>query len=214
MLAAMGIQVWYPRVAGDNAKNATNAPDSVPFVSSARDSGASEDAASDNEAVQSSPEVNQDLALKPAAAASQSEDSLALATEVQVAAEIGVVPIEYFWWRGDSGMLLLSPSGNYDERLLRDIVIAMDWRARGAVGQIDNGHFRWPQLTSTSGTPDRAIAAFIDKFAPADCKWVMVTDKLLAELAPYLTFSIDIDVLPEALHQADEKKRLWQILGK
>ncbi|NKB97414.1 MAG: hypothetical protein GKR90_02790 [Pseudomonadales bacterium] len=228
LLAAMGIQVWYAREAV--AREAV-APEEVAHPEVARevvDGGADERREATNVPAITSQEpipgptrvstdanlsldLNDDVQARGQDALPQPQ-TVAIATPVEV--ETDVVPVEYFWWRGGSGLLLLPPPGNYDEQLLKDIVAAMDWRANGEVGKVENGHFRWPQLTSTSGTPERAIAAFIDKFAPTETKWVMVTEKLLTELSPYLTFTIDIDTLPDALHQADEKKRLWQILGK
>lgn len=123
-------------------------------------------------------------------------------------------PVEFFWWRGAGGILMMGPPANYEEPMLRDLLAALDWRAGLEPGKVSNGHFRWPQLVSTSGSPTRAIRAFFDQTLPETVSWVMCTHALVQVLSEYIEFAVPVEVLPEQLHLAQQKKSLWQVLAK
>ncbi len=125
-----------------------------------------------------------------------------------------VDPVEFFWWRGAGGILMMGPPANYEEPMLRDLVAALDWRAGLEPGEVSNGHFRWPQLVSTSGSPTRPIRAFFDQMLPETVLWVMCTQALVPVLSEHIEFAVPVDVLPEQLHLAQQKKSLWQVLAK
>lgn len=123
-------------------------------------------------------------------------------------------PIEFIWWRGQHGLLLLEPMQSLDEKLKHDIVAAMDWRVSGSVGKSVSGHFRWPQLATSSGNPARAMAAFLETNGPEQLAWLIVAESLQADLTPLLPEGVPVRTLPASLHLAEQKKELWQALAR
>ncbi len=134
-------------------------------------------------------------------------------TEASEAA-VGVTPIEFLWWRGTAGMLFGDVTGNYDERLLKDLVAALDWQFGSTRGNVTNGHFRWPQLTTTSGSPERAMRAFLDKYLPEGANWLIVAESLSVDLSPFFPIDLKCWHLPESMRSPNEKRALWQRLAK
>lgn len=189
-LGAMGIQVWHAR--------------NDPACDSVRLDGADETLA---EAVGP---TRQAAAVTAETDAARS-DSMRPADEV---AREAVTRIEFLWWRGAAGMLIGEVASNYDERLLKDLVMALDWQLGSSSGNVTNGHFVWPQLTTTSGSPDRAMRAFMDKHLPQGASWVLVAESLFDDLSPYLPANIRCWSLPESFKTPDEKRALWQHLAK
>lgn len=204
----MGIEVWYRRtgkvddliVAPEPNREVSGDSNREAHVSRVRDAAGTDvpaKTAAVKEAVQQREEV-------------QPDSLTAVPAEVEQTAQ----PVEFVWWRGASGMLLLPPMHTLDEKLIRDLVAALDWRANSEVARPQTGHFRWPQLASTTGTPARAVRAFLDAHAPDDLKWLLVAQDLKEEVAPYLEVPVPLETLSGALNLAVDKKELWQVLAR
>lgn len=187
-LAAMGVQVWYERTALQR--------DSVGQIQSL-------DIDEAVEAVTESVTTKRVTTTPPAVTKTEASGT-----------DVGVTPIEFLWWRGAAGMLVGDITGNYDERLLKDLVAALDWHVGSTHGNVTNGHFRWPQLTSTNGSPERAMRAFMDKYLPDGASWLMVAESLVADLSPFFPADLKCWQLPESMRSPNEKRALWQRLAK
>ena len=122
--------------------------------------------------------------------------------------------IEFIWWRGRSGMILLEPMQMLDEKLLHDIVIALDWLATKEVGKASNGHFKWPQLATSTGSPERAMLAFFDTNGPEEMAWLLVSDGLFDDLETFFPESVKVSKLSGSIHLAQQKRVLWQALAR
>ena len=193
LLTAMGIQVWYPR-----GQKVTEKPQAPAQQTETTPPSAKASAERATVQVESAPEPT---------APSQLVKSEPVQSEPQQT-------IEFVWWRGQLGMMLLEPMQSLDEKLLHDLVVAMDWRANEQVGKVANGHFRWPQLATSSGNPDRAMSAFFDTNGPESLKWLLVSESMIADIEPWLPKSAELNTLPDTLHLAEQKKALWQSLAK
>ncbi len=121
--------------------------------------------------------------------------------------------IEFIWVKGASGMLLNDLASDAATiRLLKDMVRYGDW-VGGHQGAPQQGDFRWPQLVDTSGSPERALAAFVGKHLP-EGGWLAMTPGVLSQLEPWLE-GLGVKVLALApltrsLGDAAVKKEIWQ----
>ena len=187
LLSAMGIQVWYRR--GVSAVQEAPVSVNTPLPSSTGET---------------PPKVNLDS--EPNTITKPSQPEIQASEQQQT--------IEFVWWRGQRGMLLLEPMQSIDEKLLHDLVIALDWRADGQVGKVANGHFRWPQLATSAGNPERAMEAFFDTNGPDGLSWLLVSETLISDIEALLPNVTELNTLPATLHLAEQKKALWQALAK
>ena len=193
LLTAMGIQVWYPR----GQKAVEKPQESV-------------------QQTRTTPPAAKPTAERAAAQVERVPEPTAPSEpeKIEVAQSEQQQTIEFVWWRGQLGMMLLEPMQSLDEKLLHDLVVAMDWRANVQVGKVANGHFRWPQLATSSGNPDRAMSAFFDTNGPESLTWLLVSQSMIGDIEPWLPKSAELNSLPDTLHLAEQKKALWQSLAK
>ncbi|XOV82181.1 MAG: hypothetical protein ACFHXK_15110 [bacterium] len=211
MLAAMGVGLWHLRPAPADARKFT--PTRVDHVR--------QSALAEPEPTDASVSAAKASALAPQP---EARPELETRTEPETGAVPAPVPLEFAWAKGAATLLVARTAPSAAARAhARDVLRYADWRARHtAPGAFKTGEFKWPQLLdTTTGTPARALAVFIEKHFPDESPWFLVADDLVDELRPWLG-----ECLPGksgekvlVLHRWDEsvtdavlKKQIWQTL--
>ncbi len=126
--------------------------------------------------------------------------------------------IEFAWYAGQAGMLLVGRHHPLVARFARDILNYLDWQvlhdATDSVetkGKFTQGEFKWPQLTPGQGSPQRALAAFVETYLPRGAKWIGICEPV-TDLSPWLDSALQITKLADPaviLPDASAKKALW-----
>lgn len=206
-LAVMGIPVWYRRGGAAVAV----APEPVSALSPAEpsDTTLSEAALSKAPLSEATPAAPSDPA--PAVVAGAEQAPPAASADDQAAP----ARLAFTWVKGASGMVL---NGLVSDaallKLLKDVVRYADWVSQSQ-GAGAHGDFQWPQLLDTSGTPERALGAFVAKHLP-DGGWLALTPEVREQLEPWLAALdvtvIDLPALTANLGDATTKKAIWQQL--
>ena len=84
-------------------------------------------------------------------------------------------------------------------------------------GQGASGDFLWPQLDSSSGTPQRVLQAFLTKNLKGRTRWFVAEEMVVEQISPWLDMPEQLQVIP-AIHAAvtdpQAKQQLWQALAK
>ncbi len=136
-----------------------------------------------------------------------SEDIAAIAPKIAA--------IEFNWIASASGILLYTGDEGLIRPFAKDVLTFMDWR-RGKKTLTRWGQFRWPQLASSTGTPQGAFKAFVEKNQTATGNWIAISQELAEQTRPWLeNFSvplIDVPVISRCVSDFAQKKQLWQLL--
>jgi len=134
------------------------------------------------------------------------------------------VPLEFLWAKGSASILLFSPLASAASMTqAKDMLRYADWRAQhSAPSPTKSGEFKWPQLLdTTTGTPVRALAVFIEKHFPDGTPWFLVAQDLADDLLPWLRECLPdgseekiliLQRFSESVTDAVLKKQIWQIL--
>ena len=134
------------------------------------------------------------------------------------------VPLEFVWVKGSASILLFSSAASAAiVTHAKDVLRYADWRMQhSSPGTVKTGEFKWPQLLdTTTGTPVRALAVFIEKHFPDDAPWFLVADDLTEDLLPWLRECLPgkaqekILVLQrwnDSVADAALKKQIWKSL--
>jgi hypothetical protein len=127
----------------------------------------------------------------------------------------------YFIKKGDALYLSEEPITDSSQSFLKDILLFVNWQInRGKfepAGVEQISEFRWP-VVATSGTPQKAITAFLDKHISSfDYSLVLCDRGALRVLKPWLPdYKLKFFELPELselLADADAKRRFWSELS-
>ncbi len=143
-----------------------------------------------------------------------------------------VQQLTFAWLRSSRALIMYSSGDAAVQRLLKDLLSYIDWRAvaqqlqsggGGGGGEesgrlrLQQGEFRWPQLHASGGTPARALAAWADKQQLQQLSWIGAGEDLMPQLAPWLTELgrplVSLADLNLVLRDATAKKALWQQLN-
>lgn len=197
MLAAMGIQVWYPR------PQSAEAVESLPELSE--------------------PKLAVPKLAEPKLAV---PTPIVLATEDAPARSTPAVKVEFAWLKGSATMLLLGTDASREAlQHAKDIVRYADWlQQQSSSTSPPGGYFSWPQLSNTTtGTPVRALKVFMDKHFADQTPWFLLSDDVAGAIEPWLReLSPDqhpvrivvLQHLSASVGDVASKKQIWQTLKK
>ena len=188
MLKQMGIQVWYAR-ASERPPSADVETAPVPGV-------------------QPSPEP------QPARVEDMPEPVDEVSAELQ-----SPDPISFVWLASPSTLLLLAEGEESQLAFFMDVLSFLDWRAGVTTStplRLKPAHFQWPQLLDSKGSPQRALAAFVERSTSTSTRWVLTSKGPLEQLRPWLTLPGEVVELPPPatlMQQSPEKAALWRRLA-
>ncbi len=130
--------------------------------------------------------------------------------------------LAFSWMKTESCLLIYSETDSMNpdkvkQQLLKDLVLAMDWHCRGPSdgrANVTLGEFRWPQLLQSTGTPQRAIAVWLDKYAVDNLSWFAADDQCHVEVRQWMGSMADrlINIGDLNSLDAEAKRTLWQQL--
>ncbi len=217
ILADMGIQVWYERVAAPQVDDEPEAPVAPLAPEAATTPPASIETAATKTAPVKTLATESSRAAEPTPAPVQQ----ASAAEPQQI-------IEFSWLKGSHALavcpLAVDTTGI---QLLQDVLAYTSWLTREADSKVETpvlakGEFRWPQLIDTGGTPLRTLAAFYDKhFGTRPAQWLL-TAEVVPMLKPWLEqlavrVPVEVIALPALQTSVGDpacKKQIWQTLAQ
>ncbi|NOX50978.1 MAG: hypothetical protein GXP16_10665 [Gammaproteobacteria bacterium] len=188
----MGIQVWY-------ARGVSSVVDEMPTPNRNKITERAAKTATVVKPREDKPAVELALAAEPRAQDQQEK----------------IAPIEFNWITGASGMLLYTGDDGLIRPFAKDVLTFMDWR-KGEKTVTRRGQFRWPQLASSTGTPQGAFKAFVEKNQTATGNWIAISQELTEQTKPWLenfgVLLIDVPVISRCASDLAQKKQLWQLL--
>jgi len=135
------------------------------------------------------------------------------------ASEVGPIPepLAFSWIKSERGMVVC-PLGadGATARLVKDVLVFGDWVRGHGASHVAQGDFRWPQLLDSGGTPERALAVFLDKHLSAPSSWLGLTAEVAPSIAPWLNDLhvevLELPLLRNHIGDAATKKSIWQRL--
>jgi hypothetical protein len=195
MLADMGIQVWFQR-------NVPQAPAaSVPTPGAVAQAAHPPPPAVDKPGAEHAP--------------AQAQSSAAPSAEI----------IEFSWLKNDQALIAFPLGADATAaRMLKDILAYGSWLSdpggKAVSGRVASGDFRWPQLVDSSGDPQRALRAFLDKQFAAQRARILLTAEVLpmlrdwlAELAGDMPLeTVELPALQDGISDPASKKQIWQMM--
>lgn len=203
MLADMGIDVWYPRIAKTVAAQSQVIED------------AQQATAADLASLKS--------ALADTATAAISNTPVAPAQtggQAAVTTDAIVTPIHLHIVHNDTTLLLSQHAvGGPLKHFVADLLFSQQWRhGSESAAKTVISEFKWP-VTDNPDTPERALRAFVDRYqlGSLQSRLLLCTAATLAELTAWITLPeqgyVLIPELPELMINADAKRVLWQRLS-
>lgn len=128
-----------------------------------------------------------------------------------------IEPIGFHWLANATAMVLSAPEQAAPVPFVKDLLAALAWHnnhTEKAQLKVRQGEFKWPQLDTATGTPERTLKAFVDKHC-AQARWILMGSDVVSQLQrwqPELVARAGVFDLLAASQDMQAKERLWQQL--
>lgn len=221
MLADMGIDVWTSRSAS-------------PIFSDAKVSAEATQIPSADPNQPSLAEIKASLAEVSGRGATRKQSAQAAQIIPVMESSVGTPPAEtpevlqadriHLYFAKKANVLYISdvPIGGPSQSFVQDLLMFLNWRVTNGEFEVGKkpllSEFQWP-VVATSGTPERAVAAFLDKHGLTSAEGLgLFSPGAMTVLKPWLPSAtsrfIEVPDIAELASNALAKEKLWGEVGR